>query len=72
MADGTKRSIEVLAFLFTALAISEVISSDRDDFPSDVKRFLGPSVSPEEAGFIGFHRGRPERLLSYLNRRLAI
>ncbi|KAA3681101.1 beta-1,4-N-acetylglucosaminyltransferase [Paragonimus westermani] len=42
------------------------------NFPSDVKRFLGPSVSPEEAGFVGFHRGRPERLLSYLNRRLGI
>ncbi|KER27972.1 hypothetical protein T265_05095 [Opisthorchis viverrini] len=42
------------------------------EFSPDVKQFLGPSVPPEQAGFVGFHRGHPERLLAYLDERLTV
>ncbi|VDQ07235.1 unnamed protein product [Trichobilharzia regenti] len=38
---------------------------------SELRKLLGPEVPPEQAGFVGFTRGKPEKLLSYLEERLS-
>ncbi|XP_018650135.1 glycosyltransferase-related [Schistosoma mansoni] len=37
---------------------------------AEIKRLLGPEVPPEQAGFVGFTRGSPEKLLPYIEERL--
>ncbi|KAH8859502.1 bifunctional UDP-N-acetylglucosamine transferase and deubiquitinase ALG13 [Schistosoma japonicum] len=37
---------------------------------AELKKFLGPEIPPEQAGFVGFTHGYPEKLLSYLEERL--
>ncbi|VDO48699.1 unnamed protein product [Schistosoma margrebowiei] len=42
------------------------------DMPlAEIKRLLGPEIPPEQAGFVGFTRGSPEKLLPYIEERLS-
>lgn len=53
---------------------SEIFSLDLEplhQFSTDVKQLLGPDIPPEQVGFVGFHRGHPERLLVYLDERMS-
>ncbi|CAH8495886.1 unnamed protein product [Heterobilharzia americana] len=37
----------------------------------ELQKLLGPEIPPEQAGFVGFTRGKPEKLLLYLEERLS-